>query len=110
MCRTLWSSGSRIGNEIRACGFGIGVERTRSTRIHKRTAKNLTEHRYMCSEDVRKYRRIGSLQVDQTVTGDSMDLEYAHDASASCKRSLAALSVQCTRIIALQLVVDNILG
>ena len=53
--------------------------------------KNLAEH----SEDDTTHRRVGIMQADQTVTGDSMDLEYAHDAAiATCIRNFS--SVVCT--------------
>jgi len=57
--------------------------------------KNLAEHRYMCIEDDTTHRRVVILQADQTVTGNSMDLEYAHDAAiATCIRNFN--SVVCT--------------
>ena len=70
--------------------------------------KNLTEHRYMCSEDVRKYRRIGILQVDQTVTRDSLDLKYVHDAIGTCIQHSGSSLLQSTYLISLQITSDNI--
>ena len=51
-----------------------------SVMVKNGTVKNLAEYRYMSSEDDTTHRRVGIMQADQTVTGDSMDLEYAHDA------------------------------
>jgi len=57
--------------------------------------QKLAERRYMSSENDTTHRRVGIMQADQTVTADSMDLEYAHDAAiATCIRNFS--SVVCT--------------